>query len=32
MDRKTGFAKGYALIEYGKMEEAEAAIQGMNGE
>ena len=31
MDRKSGYAKGYALIEYEKFEEAEKAIKGMNG-
>ncbi len=32
MDRKTGYAKGYALIEYESQEEADAAIKEMNGE
>ena len=32
MDRKTGYAKGYALIEYANLEEAEEAIKNMNGE
>ena len=31
MDRKTGYAKGYALIEYENFEEAETAIKEMNG-
>lgn len=32
MDRRSGFSKGYALIEYLEFEEAEAAIKEMNGE
>jgi RNA-binding protein 8A len=32
MDRKTGFAKGYALIEYADFEEATNAIRDMNGQ
>jgi RNA-binding protein 8A len=32
MDRKTGYAKGYALIEYAGFEEAQAAIREMQGE
>ena len=32
LDRRTGFAKGYALIEYMERSEGEAAIQAMDGQ
>ncbi|OMO51717.1 hypothetical protein COLO4_37539 [Corchorus olitorius] len=32
LDRRTGFVKGYALIEYEKFEEAKKAISAMDGE
>ena len=32
LERRTGFAKGYALVEYGSQKEAEGAISSMDGE
>merc|ERR1740138_985442 len=32
LDRRTGFVKGYAFIEYESKQEAESAIRGMDGQ
>ena len=32
LDRRTGFVKGYALVEFGSQKEAQGALDTMDGE